>query len=459
MTSSKPSRTTFRARLDVMINTLRSDIVSGKLPIGQYLPSERALASEFQLSKNSVRQGLELLVAEGLVEKVPRIGNRVTQPYAGDRITLTFGYYPSVVREADLHGLLDDFHREHPHIRVRPVPLTYGEYDDLSMVYMGNDVLDVLTLNHTDYQRICEKEKLSHLEPLEAEDSEIYPFLSRLFTQDGVSFIRPFLFTPVILCYNRGHFREKQVLEPDSSWTWDDVMQAAVKLSDGKNRYGFYFHLLSDNRWPVFLLQSGEKFERNEDGRYAICHTKLQESMVHCRNLIYHQGIFPTFLSESDADAEQLFISGKVSMIMTTYLSLNHMRHANFDFDVAPLPYMNEARSLLVVIGLAVNRHSKQKEAAKVLVDYLLSYSAQLRIRRNTLSLPAHKRAAEWTGKESLPRPSRFHMYREIIPSFRLVSELNLSLDELATLRNELKWFWSNMEDENSLCQRLESLL
>ncbi|GIP34814.1 extracellular solute-binding protein [Paenibacillus sp. J2TS4] len=456
--SHKPSRTTFRARLDEMVRTLRNDIVSGKLSIGQYLPSERVLAIDFQLSKNSVRQGLDLLVSEGLIEKVPRIGNKVVQPYAAEKITVTFGYYPSVLREADLHGLLEDFHREHPHIDVRAVPLTFGNDHGVSLEYMENNLLDIFTLNNTDYQRIFEQDRLLQLEPLEA-DSEVYPFLSRLFTQTEDCYVRPFLFTPVILCYNREHFREKQVLEPDSSWTWDDAMEAAVRLSDGKDRYGFYFHLLSDNRWPVFLLQSGMKFERNEEGRYVIGGTKLMESLVHCRSLIYHQGIFPTFWSESDADAEQLFLSGKVSMIMTTYLSLNHMRQAKFDFDVAPLPYKNEARSLLVVIGLAVNRHSRHKEAAKVFVDYLLSYNAQLRIRKKTLSIPAHKRAAEWKGKESLKRPSRFHMYREIVPSYRLVSELNLSMDELATIRNELKWFWSNMEDEISVCRRLEAVL
>lgn len=78
--TSKPSRTTFRQRLDEMVTVLRDDIITGRRAAGDYLPSEVALAEQFQLSKNSVRKGLERLVEEKLIEKVPRVGNRIADP-------------------------------------------------------------------------------------------------------------------------------------------------------------------------------------------------------------------------------------------------------------------------------------------------------------------------------------------------------------------------------------------
>ncbi|GIQ66946.1 hypothetical protein PACILC2_55140 [Paenibacillus cisolokensis] len=49
--SDKPSRTTFRKRLDEMVSQLREEIVAGKRAIGEFLPSEQALGEQFQLSK------------------------------------------------------------------------------------------------------------------------------------------------------------------------------------------------------------------------------------------------------------------------------------------------------------------------------------------------------------------------------------------------------------------------
>jgi multiple sugar transport system substrate-binding protein len=456
--SEKPSRATFRTRLDETVNTLRDEILTGKRSVGEYLPSEIVLADQFQLSRNSIRKGLDILVSEGYIEKVPRIGNRVTRPLTEGVTTIKFGYHLSVIKEAEIHELIADFHKLYPHIRVQAFVLPYSGYHAVVQEYMQNDMLDVVTMNNTEYQGFIEDDRADLFEPFET-DPELYPFLSRQIDGKGTSFLKPFIFSPVVLCYNRDHFREKGLAEPDSGWNWKDLLDVAVKLADGTDRYSFYFHLLSNNRWPVFLLQSGVRFERNGSGKYGICRSRLMDSLVACRNIIYHQGIFPNFISENDADAEELFLQKKVSMIMTTYLNMNLLQKADFAFDVAPLPFLNDAKSLLLIIGLAMNRNTREKGAAKTLVDYLLSYPAQLKIRQKTLSLPSRKIAAEWMGKELFYRPSRFHMYREIIPSFRLISELHLSITELETLNRELRLFWSRMEDEESVCRRLEALM
>jgi multiple sugar transport system substrate-binding protein len=458
--SSRPSRSTFRLRLDEMVTTLRDEMITGKRETGEYLPSEMDLADQFQLSKNSVRKGLDILVSEGYIEKLPRIGNKVVKASTEGITTIKFGYHPSLAKEAELHQLLADFHKDHPRIRVQTIMLPYGgDYFETTKGYISNEMLDVMSINYSDYQQFVEEDCLDILEQIEV-NQEVYPFLTRSFLSDHKLRVQPFIFSPIVLCYNRDHFTSKQLPEPDSSWTWVDLLSSAAKLADEKKgRFGFYFHMLSHNRWPVFLLQSGMKFERNDAGKYPINKTKLSESLYVCRELIYQQGISPAIISESDDDTEDLFLNEKTSIIMTTYFSLNNIRDTDINFDVAPLPYLYEPRSLLLIIGLAVIGNSKHKEAAKILVNYLLSYKAQLKIRRKTLSIPSLKTAAEWTGKESIKRPSRFHMYREIMPSFRLFTDLNLNSNDLGDIRNELKLFWSRMEDIETVCKKLEERL
>jgi ABC-type sugar transport system, periplasmic component len=452
--SDKPSRTTFRKRLDEMVSQLREEIVAGKRAIGEFLPSEQALGEQFQLSKNSVRKGLDMLVAEGLIEKVPRVGNRVASPDEEGVQTVKFGYYPSVLQEGLLNRVLADFHGAFPHIRVRSIPLPYDQFAGTVAEYMRSDLLDVITINYTDYRHMAENGWTDLLEELEP-NPELYPFLSGVFADGCANRALPFIFSPIVLCYNRDHFAEKQLPEPDSGWSWDELLTSAKKLSENQGRYGFYFHLLSDNRWPVFLLQSGVRFvpgsEEYDEG--------LRRSLTLFRHIQRDRSLFPNYMSESDADAEDLFLQGKLSMIMSTYFSLNRFIGAPFAFDVAPLPYMGEAKTLLLTIGAALSRHSKVKEAARTFLDYMLSYPVQLNIRQRTLSIPANKKAAEWQGKEVMARPTRFHMYREIIPTFRKFTELNLAASQLQTVRKELKLFWSGMEDEETVIRRLKSQL
>lgn len=53
---------------EVLRDDLRSLIVSGKVPIGELLPSERSLVEEYGLSRGSVREAIRELEAEGLIE-------------------------------------------------------------------------------------------------------------------------------------------------------------------------------------------------------------------------------------------------------------------------------------------------------------------------------------------------------------------------------------------------------
>lgn len=457
----KPSRKLFQSRLDSMVEAVRNGIMNGTLREGEYLPSEKAYAKQYRLSNRSVRQGLEGLVEAGLIEKIPRVGNKVAARFAGsDIVVLKFACHRSLLQEAAMTMLVAEFQKQHPGIRVEFVVTNSGiNRHRVIKPMIDAGQVDVFTMNYNGFDDIKHHHGFGDLETLQP-NPQIYSALTEAMTNEGRLKAQPFIFTPLILCYNKDHFREKGVLEPDSGWRWNVLFEQASKLAVENERLGFYFHFPSSNRWPIFLLQSGIRFDRNGQGRFSISGHQLMDSLKACRELIHMQNRFPLFLSETDADAEELFFSGKVSMIMTTYLSLNHhVRPEGFEYDVAPLPYLNDPKTLLMTVGLAINAHSQAKEAAKLFVDFLVSYQAQLIVRQKTLSIPSLKPAAEWTGKESMYRPSRFHMYRDIIPSFRPFGTMNMSIKELDMFYREAKLYWSGLETEEAASQRLERFL
>ena len=453
------SRKHFRARLEEMVATLREEIISGKFPIDSYLPSESDLEIRFQLSNNSIRKGLETLVAEGLIEKIARVGNKVISPaQTNGHTVIKFGYVQATGELSEVDGILQAFHEKYPHIQVQPVELASMNYSRTLLEYMDAEMLDVAMINNNSFQDFAEARQTELLEPLEV-DTELYPFATAPFVQNGSTLVQPFILSPVVLCYNKEHFREAQVPEPDSSWTWRDLFRYGKQLAVKGKRFGFYFYLPSRNRWPIFMLQSGGKFEADRNGEYHLSASKAVDGLGICRELMEMTDVFPVLLSESDADAEALFLEGKVSVIMTTYYFLNQLKDAGISFDVSPLPGLENNKTLLIVNGLAVNSRSRNKEAAKMLVQFMTSYDMQLNIRRQTLNITAHRAAMEWKGRETTYRPSRFFMYREIIPTFRLVTEMGLSNNQLKEMQREAMQFLSGLQDKETLTTRLEQLL
>ncbi len=458
--TGKPSRKSFESRLRGMVDRLRSDICEGRLAPGEYLPSEKTLTEQYSLSNKSVRKGLDILVEEQLIVKIDRVGSRVSDPIPGSKSTITLGFSFSIERDICLSALLNDFHSIYPDKRVKTVHVkTAADYADNMKEYMDHAQIDVFTINNTDFEGIMDYDRLNLLEALPA-DSNLYPFAEYAFEHNQTLYARPLIFSPIVLAYNRAHFREAAIPEPDSSWKWEDCLRYAAALTSPGRQHGLYFYLLSDNRWPAFLLQSGMKFEPEEDGSFQLADTRMLECIRLCKRIISDPTIYPSYLSENSDDVTELFMQGKVSMIMTNYMTINDFKAADLEFDISPLPYLYEPRSLLNVIGVAIYKDSRNKEAARLLADYLISPRAQQIIRERTLSLPARREAAE-TRLESLSgmnRPSRYALFREIMSSYKLHRELNLSSASFVGLRQLLKKYWSGLIDDDELCKQVNEL-
>lgn len=454
--SAKPKRTTFRIRLEEMLVSLRNDIGMGRYAPGDFLPSEHRLIEQFSLSKNSVRKGLEQLVEQGLVEKVPRIGTRVVQNAAEAAVTIRLGYFSTLLEHVNLMTLLNRFHRTYPGIVVQPVPLPSTRFASELADFLNAEPIDVVTVNNEMFETLLENGPASgQLEPLEPSGS-LYPFLNRPFTEAGTLYVQPFVFSPFVLAYNKVHFRETELTVPDDSWTWDDVAAASKRLSASRGHLGFYMHYLSINRWPLFLLQSGIRFGRSPEGRLAFDRDLLRTAAATGSSLLAAQNVASAYLSERDADAEALFAQQKVSMIVTSYFSLNSLRETDLDYDIAPLPHSGKPATLMLAIGLAVNKQSGKKQAAKTFVDYCTGEEAQLFIRKTTLSLPSRKEAAEWSGPDGLNRPSRHEVYRDLVPTYRLYADMNIRYAELVRICAELKLYWAGLDDMDTVSRRIE---
>lgn len=477
---ARPTRDQLTERVGAMLAALRRDIAEGRLEPGGYLPSEVELGKTYRLSKETVRKALGELAAEGVIRTIRRVGNQVTGgengravreesvsgPKAGERrsgsgpaeadeadgIVLRLAHYPGMEDEAAISSLVSGFERDRPGIRVKLLPASFP-HD-----YAEHGVADVFTVSAWDALKLKERDsQLGFMDDLpdgETADPVLHkPFLDG----SGRAAAAPFICSPVMLVYNREHFEACGLKEPNDGWTWYTLLKNARTLARGLDVRGFAVHIQSVNRWPVFLLQNGFRFRRGGAQR-ASEDPALWESLRIARELLHQQIQSRPLLTENDADIERWFREGRASMIMTTYFGMNRLKAAGIRYGVAALPSLRTSDTLLLVTGLAVSRQSPNREAALELVRYLCGEQAQSLVRRHTLSLPVHPAAAAINEGLAGNRPEAETSLADLWPRCRLYDDLNLGADVLEAVREELKSYWSRLEDEAEASERLEQL-
>ncbi|MBD2866436.1 extracellular solute-binding protein [Paenibacillus oceani] len=487
---ARPSRSQFTERLQQLTDRLRSDMAENILKPGDYLPSEVELGQTFQLSKESVRKALDTLVSEGYIVKVRRVGNRVvgvpaavrgaereqtpagaSAAAAGDgsmpaasrkepaevtaaaSVVLRLAYYAPLEDEAKLSSMVASFEQENPGLRVHLMPTPFP-HD-----YAEHGMADVFTVSAWDALKLKERDPELAIIGKAPDTEAAHPLLRAAFEDaEGNSKAAPFLFSPIVLCYNREHFRTNGLEEPCGDWTWYTLLKTARILARRSDIWGFAAHIQSLNRWLVFLLQNGFRFSADE-GKRTSEDPALWESLRIARDLIHQQGRPQPLWAESDSDIERWFVEGKVSMIMTTYFGLNRLIGTELDYGVAPLPSLRTSDTLLLVTGLAVSSGARQPAEAQKLVRFLCGERSQLQIRRRTLSLPAHPAALALHAGLEGNRPGREEESGSMWSRCKLYGDLRLGVGVLEAIREELKSYWSRLEDEVEASERLDSLL
>jgi len=69
---------------EIVASALEEAIISGELKVGEKLPSEQALAAQFGVSRNIVREALRDVKARGLIEVKNGAGSFITRPTSAD---------------------------------------------------------------------------------------------------------------------------------------------------------------------------------------------------------------------------------------------------------------------------------------------------------------------------------------------------------------------------------------
>lgn len=250
------------------------------------------------------------------------------------------------------------------------LPDVFWMHSNESERYMSNDMLLDLT------DKIAESDKI---------DPENYPEdIWGLYTYDDKYFAVPKDVDTIALWYNKAMFDEAGLAYPTADWTWDDVTEAAKKLTkeDG-SQYGLalrndnnqagYYNLIYDNGGYII---SDDKTKSGWDDPKTIEAMEMLEGWI-------KDGVIPPLEVMAENGEDVLFQSGKVAMVpqgswMVAAYRDNEYTAENCDLVELPKSATTGRRvSLYNGLGWAAAANGEHTEEAWKLIEYLGSEEAQ----------------------------------------------------------------------------------
>jgi DNA-binding FadR family transcriptional regulator len=192
---------------DVFVSRFEELILSGKLSIGQKLPSERELALRLGVSRPVVHEGLTVLSSRGLIRMKPRVGAIVNdfRKYGSPEILNSlFNYYKGNL-DLDILGSILSMRIlfEVETARLAAMNRTEGhlkEFRDILKRERDIEKTDIDALTAIDFE-------FHHLITM-ATENVIYPLLLNSMKRIYTNLTRQFFATPIVVPRTFGYHEE-----------------------------------------------------------------------------------------------------------------------------------------------------------------------------------------------------------------------------------------------------------
>jgi multiple sugar transport system substrate-binding protein len=207
-------------------------------------------------------------------------------PTTGDVVQLQLmGWSSSDAENSRLQEMIDTFNDDNPDINVQ---LNLNPQFDtaLQTALAGGQPPDVFYIDSFRLPDLVAANALMPIGDQLENPDDFYPNLRQAFTVDDTFWCPPKDFSTLALQYNTDLFDAAGVDYPTADWTWDDLQDAAERLTDADN--SVYGMVLSPDlaRWIAFLYQAGGSVTNEDFTAMTLDTPEAQEAMEFYLNMV-----------------------------------------------------------------------------------------------------------------------------------------------------------------------------
>lgn len=300
---------------------------------------------------------------------------------SGEQVTITYAIWDNNQLPAH-EKIIEAFEAQHPNINVEPQVVPWGDYwTKLQTAVAGGEAYDTFWMNGPNFPVYADKGVLMDLQSLidaDALDMAKYPqALIDLYSYDGNVYGLPKDFDTIALFYNKDIFDQAGVAYPDATWTWENLTEAAQKLTDAEAGVWGFASTLEDqsNYWNFIYQNDGQVI--NEDGSQV-----MFDEPATCQALQYAysfvaDGSSPDGATMSSVDpSTQLFPGGKLAMITAGSWMVKPYVESGLNIDVAPLPKGVQNATIIHGLGNVIWSGTQYPQEAWEWIKFLGSEEA-----------------------------------------------------------------------------------
>ncbi|MDH7484661.1 MAG: sugar ABC transporter substrate-binding protein [Anaerolineae bacterium] len=302
-----------------------------------------------------------------------------------EAVTLLWAFWGSPA-EAETHKKVADvFMAEHPNIKIETMVEPWSDYfTKVQTLWASGDpkvIPDVLFLWPT--PRYAAEGVLENLQPWIEKSgydlSDYWPALLESAMYEGDVYGFPRDISVEALYYNKDIFDEVGLAYPNDTWTWDDLLAAAEKLTvvDASGRVERYALGMEGGKFQLWVGQNYGSIldDMRNPSRCTLTEPAAVEGIKFFADMMdKNYAMRDANLSQAGGDAA-VFQSGQVAMIIqnSSRVSTFNAAGMNYDVEVVPIPKGGQRSAAAGGAAWVMSSASDNKEEAWTFLSWLQS--------------------------------------------------------------------------------------
>jgi len=290
--------------------------------------------------------------------------------------------------------MVQDFNSSHPDIQVEAV--YQGSYDEslnkLKATMGSKDGPSIVQVYEIGTRFMIDSKAITPVQDFVDRENydltQLEPNITGYYSIGGRLYSMPFNTSNPILYYNKDVFKQAGLDPEKPPRTYDEVAQAAEKISKSTKVKGASFAIYG---WFMeqFFANQGVDYVNNGNGREAPATTSNVADEAGVKTLTWWKSMLDSGaainLGRNTADTKKAFIAGQIGMTLDSTAALRSIvdgAQGKFEVGTAFLPKPADAKEGGVVVGGASlwilnNRPAEEQKAAWEFIKFLASPKEQ----------------------------------------------------------------------------------
>ncbi len=342
-------------------------------------------------------------------------------------------------------GLVDTFMEENPGTVVELIEI--ADADDalarLSTGFAGGNPPDVFLINFREYSQFAARRALEpigeHLDEAGIDTNAYYEQPIDAFTYNGALQCMPQNVSSLAVYYNTKLFKEAGLKRPRDDWSWAELREAAIALTDGEV-YGLGIDAKFIRVAPFIWSNGGEIVDDPvAPTRFTLDPPEAREALQFVIDLAREDKVIPSEEEQVAEDLESRFAAGRLGMFFGSRRDTAQFREVNgLAWDALRLPVAKSPATILHSDALCISKGSANLQTALDFVAFAMGEEGQTLIAFTGRTVPSLKSVSTSPAYLDPSRPPRNgQVWLDAIPTIRRTPVIS-TWPEIEALADEI---------------------